>query len=49
MRHRLGVEPTDGVMVPGLAMFDHREGRIKDSLGPPPPMEIVAIDFRRSG
>ena len=41
----LGVEPTDGVMVPGLAMFDHREGRIKDSLGPPPPMEIVAIDF----
>ena len=41
----LSVEPTDGVMVPGLAMFDHREGRIRDSLGPPPPMEIVAIDF----
>lgn len=41
----LGVEPTDGVMVPGLAMFDHREGRIKDSIGPPPPMEIVALDF----
>ena len=41
----LGVEPTDGVMVSGLAMFDHREGRIKDSLGPPPPMEIVALDF----
>ena len=41
----LAVEPTDGVMVPGLAMFDHREGRIKDSIGPPPPMEIVALDF----
>ena len=41
----LSVEPTDGVMVPGLAMFDHREGRVRDSLGPPPPMEIVAIDF----
>ena len=41
----LGVEPTDGVMVPGLAMFDHREGRIKDSIGRPPPMEIVALDF----
>ena len=41
----LGVEPTDGVMMPGLAMFDHREGRIKDSIGPPPPMEIVALDF----
>ena len=41
----LGVEPTDGVMVPGLAIFDHREGRIKESIGPPPPMEIVALDF----
>ena len=41
----LGVEPTDGVMVPGLAMFDHREGKIKESIGPPPPMEIVALDF----
>ena len=41
----LAVEPTDGVMAPGLAMFDHREGRVMDSLGAPPPMEIIALDF----
>ena len=41
----LAVEPTDGVMFPGVALFDHREGRIVEELGPPPPMEIVAFDF----
>jgi L-threonine kinase len=39
------VEPTDGVMFPGIALLDHREGRILELLGPPPPMEIVALDF----
>ena len=39
------VEPTDGVMCPGIALFDHREGRTMEMLGPPPPMEIVALDF----
>ena len=41
----VAVEPTDGIMVPGIALFDHREGRIVETLGPPPPMEIVAVDF----
>ena len=41
----LSVEPTDGVMFPGIALFDHREGSIAEILGPPPPMEIVALDF----
>ena len=41
----LSVEPTDGIMFPGIAVFDHREGRISEVLGPPPPMEIVALDF----
>ena len=41
----LSVEPTDGVMFPGVALFDHLEGRIAETLGPPPPMEIVALDF----
>ena len=41
----LSVEPTAGVMMPGLAIFDHRAGLIRESLGPPPPMEIVAVDF----
>ncbi len=38
-------EPTDGVMFPGIALFDHRHGRLMEELGPPPPMEIVALDF----
>ena len=41
----LTVEPTDGIMFPGITLVDHREGQIVESLGPPPPMEIVALDF----
>tara|TARA_B100002003_G_scaffold23305_1_gene19291 strand:+ start:18100 stop:19041 length:942 start_codon:yes stop_codon:yes gene_type:complete len=41
----LSIEPTDGVMIPGVALFDHRAGVIRESLGPPPPMEIVALDL----
>lgn len=44
-RIAITVEPSDGVMFPGLALLDHREGRILEILGPPPPMEIVALDF----
>ena len=43
-RIALAVEPTDGVMFPGIVMFDHRRGRIAESLGPPPPLEIIAVD-----
>ena len=32
-------------MIPGVALFDHRAGSIRESLGPPPPMEIVALDL----
>jgi L-threonine kinase len=39
------VEPSDGVMFPGIALFDHREGSIVEEIGPPPPIEIVAMDF----
>ena len=41
----LSVEPTGGVMLPGLALFDHRAGLAMERLGPPPPMEIVGLDF----
>ena len=44
-RIALSVEPSDGIMFPGIALLDHREGRILETLGPPPPMEIVALDF----
>ena len=40
----LSVEPTDGVMFPGIALFDHRCGSIAESLGAPPPMEVIVID-----
>ena len=41
----LSIEPTSGVMMPGLALFDHRAGMVRETIGPPPPMEIVALDF----
>ena len=41
----LGVEPSDGVMYPNIALFDHLEGRIARTLGPPPPMRVIALDF----
>ena len=41
----LSIDPTDGIMIPGVALFDHRAGIIRESLGPPPPMEIVALDL----
>ena len=40
----LSVEPTDGVMFPGIALFDHRCGSVAESLGAPPPMEVIVID-----
>ena len=44
-RLALAVEPSDGVMFPGIALFDYREGRLYEDLGPPPPIEIVVLDF----
>ena len=41
----LGVEPSDGVMFPGISVFDHREGRIARPLGEPPPMRVLVLDF----
>jgi L-threonine kinase len=47
--HRLGtllaaVEPTDGVMHPGVVAFDHRRGVHLRTLGRLPALEIVAVD-----
>ena len=41
----LSVEPTDGVMFPGITLFDHRSGTLAEELGAALPMEIVALDF----
>ena len=44
-RIALTIEPSDGVMFSGIAIFDHRSGRIARTLGQPPPMFILAMDF----
>ena len=41
----LQVEPSDGTMLPGIAMLDHKWGSIAKTLGAPPPMRVVALDF----
>ena len=43
-RIALSVEPTDGVMFPGITLFDHRQGSVVEPLGPPPAMEVIVID-----
>ena len=40
----LEIEPTDGVFIPGVAMFDHVSGQIQESLGEPPPLTIMIFD-----
>lgn len=41
----LAIEPSDGVMLPGIALFDHLGGRIARTLGPPPPMRVLVLEF----
>lgn len=43
----LRVEPTNGALLPGLALFDHRAGTVREFLGSPPPLEILAFDSAR--
>lgn len=40
----LGIEPTDGLMYRGIALFDHRRGLLRQPLGMPPPLEILVVD-----
>ena len=44
-RIALQVEPSDGVMLPGIAMLDHKQGSVMSTLGLPPPMRVVVLDF----
>lgn len=44
-RLALAVEPTDGVFLPGIAAFDHHQGRISEVLGGAPALGIVILDF----
>lgn len=44
-RMALAVEPTDSIAWPGLALLDHREGRIMEFLGSPPPVSVFVLDW----
>ena len=41
----LAIEPSDGIMLPGVALFAHRSGRIARSLGHPPAMRVLVLEF----
>jgi L-threonine kinase len=41
----VSVEPSDGTMFPGLALFDHRGASLAELLGPAPPLLVVALEF----
>lgn len=41
----LSIEPTDGIFYPGITMFDHRYGKVRHSLGDPPPITVVIFDI----
>lgn len=40
----LSVEPSDGTMLPGIAVVDHRWGRLHGTLGEPPPLDVLVFD-----
>jgi L-threonine kinase len=38
------IEPTDGVMYPGVVVFEHKRVRLRSFLGVLPPLTVVAVD-----
>ncbi len=44
----LAIEPTDSIFLPGLAIFDHLQGTIMESIGPAVPLEVLAIEFNNT-
>ena len=45
-RLALRIEPSDGVMLPGISRFDHRRGRVADTIGSASThASPVALDF----
>ena len=41
----LRIEPSDSVMLPGIALMDHKSGSMMRKLGAPPTMRVVILDF----
>ena len=44
-RLSLMVEPSDGLMLPGISLIDHRHGTTARTIGEAPPMRVVVLDF----
>ena len=43
-REMVSIEPSDGVMYPGIVSFYHREGRLRRFLGGLPSLTVVGLD-----
>lgn len=43
-RLAVSVEPSDSTLFSGLSLFDHRDGRLRQPLGPTPPLTVIALD-----
>lgn len=41
----LAIEPSDGLMFPGIVAFDHRQGKYLEFLGNAPPLNILYFDL----
>ncbi len=39
-----GIEPSDGVMYPGVVAYNHRRCELIERLGPPPPFRVLIAD-----
>ena len=43
-RHAVAIEPSDGIMWPGLTLFAQRDASIVESLGAAPPLFLLVLD-----
>jgi L-threonine kinase len=41
----LSIEPTDGIMFPGIVLFDHRQGKVFQSLGEVSGLDVTILDL----
>ncbi len=39
------IEPSDGLMYPGVVCYNHRRGELIETLGVLPPIDILAVDL----
>lgn len=44
-RIAISIEPSDGIMHPGVATYNHRRGELIERLGELPPMRLLALDL----